>query len=219
MEEKDLRKMPGEVTETAGGKTLYKPPEHRTVNYMYYTIQNLDDIGVSLLMKRMLHSKSFIDSLVWEVLKSCVSVQTGLSVVKQADMIKKCKGWGSEVSKSSVSESMKRMQSIMLIDGQPIPELVRDYYKNDVWNGYILNPDVVVCGEHSRARRLWKEAGEQKQKAEEMKAKALTEQTIERVRERVRNGEEVTAAIHSEVAQIKDNDMRSHVRWAIDEAF
>ncbi|MFA7175089.1 MAG: hypothetical protein WC340_17080 [Kiritimatiellia bacterium] len=219
MEEKDLRKMPGKVTETAGGKTLYKPPEHRTVNFMYYTIQNLDDIGVSLLMKRMLHSKSFIDSLVWEVLKSCVSVQTGLSVIKQADMIKKCKNWGAEVSKSSVSESMKRMQSVMLIDNQKVPELVREYYKNGIWNGYIMNPDVVVCGDHSRARRLWKEAGEQKQKSEEMKAKLLTEQTIERVRQRVASGEETSIAIHEELATIKDNDMRHQVRWTVEDAF
>lgn len=218
MEEKDLRKMPGKVTETVGGKTLYKPPEHRTVNYMYYTIQSLDETGVSLLMKRMLHSKSFVDMLVWEALKSFLSVETGLATVKQKEILDRCEKFGG-VSKGSVSESMKRMQSIITIDGQQIPELVRDHYRSGAWNGYILNPDIVVCGEHSRARRLWKEAGEQKQKAEEMKAKALTEQTIERVRERVRNGEEVTAAIHSEVAQIKDNDMRSHVRWAVDEAF
>jgi hypothetical protein len=79
---------------------------------------------------------------VWQALKSCLVLETGLVHVTQAVLAQRASLRPAQVSKAMA----------LLRQG----DLVRDMSgANCDLRGMALNPDLVIIGDHGRARRLW----------------------------------------------------------------
>lgn len=211
MEKEKLSKMQGKL-HVEDGKDVFKPYKVKKVKFERYAIINADR---TLLYKHMASSRSFSDMITFDCLVSCIAVETGLANVKQKDVVEL-----TGVSKARVSESMRRLLSTVDYEVQRVSEIVREYHgSNGRFLGYIVNPDIAFAGDHVRAYKLWSEAGKQQIAAAAAKIKSLTEQTIERTRQRVEAGEEVTTAIYAALDEIKDAALRAEVRWTVEDAF
>ena len=170
----------------------------------YYVAESIDK---RLLIDRICTTRKFSDMLVWEVLKTNLSIFTGLAHVKQSEIVEATK-----LSKGQVSEAMKRLKSpVIFDDGQKLPELVREYEGSERPAGFALNPEVVIIGEHNRARDLWDDA----QKQHEAVAEKQVREIIKRINSRIDAGEEECFVLDDELAKIKDAKVKSDVEFEL----
>jgi hypothetical protein len=104
----ELTKMAGKLYEE-DGKPLYRPKRIEKVKFdmdpelnRYFNC----NLNQDLLLRRMLISRSFVDFTLWEVLKTNLSLLTGLSYIKQSEVVK-----ATGISKGKISESLKRLKT------------------------------------------------------------------------------------------------------------
>ncbi len=125
------------------GTNVFQPKKREKVDFAMYVIENKDK---SLLLSKI--GKHYADLFVFNVLESQLSVITGVADVKQIEIAKLA-----GIHTVKICASMKRLKDA---------DLIRKFDKCDgVPSGFVLHPDVVVIGDHKRARALWKKAGEQ----------------------------------------------------------
>ena len=112
-----------------------------------YMNSNLDR---SLLLKRVQATRNYSDLAVWESLTANLSILTGVSHCKQSE-IAEMTGF----DKSVVSHAMKRLKHTVDTENGILSELVREFEGDvDTPPGFILNPNLVIIGDHDRARAI-----------------------------------------------------------------
>lgn len=169
-----------------------------------YFVENIDQ---NLLFERISATRNYADAIVWQVLKANLVTSSGLSHVKQTDIVNATK-----LSKSQVSEAMKRLKSVILSDSRKLPELVRECDKNSEHaEGFALNPELVIIGDHQRARNLWDDAQKQREAAVAKQVKEI----IARINSRIDAGEVENSVIDDELAKVKDANVKSDVEFEL----
>jgi hypothetical protein len=154
--------------------------------------------------------------LVFQVMKGKLSVLTGLAHVKQAEIVKATK-----LNKGQVSSAIKRLKSPIDLneEGHKLPELVREYEGDSKRPaGFVLNPEIVITGEHNRARELWdgaKKQSEAAQKRREAEVAKLVQEIIDRINDRINAGEVESLVIDDELSKVKDVCVKEDVEFAL----
>ena len=182
-----------------------------------YFVENIDQ---QLLIDRILFTRNYSDMLVFQVMNGKLSVLTGLAHVKQAEIVKATK-----LNKGQVSSAIKRLKSPIVLneDGHKLPELVREYEgdtKRPAW--FVLNPEIVITGDHNRARELWDgakkqiEAAQKRRKAEVAK---LVQEIIDRINDRINAGEVESVVVDDELSKVKDVCVKEDVEFAMTPAW
>lgn len=194
-------------------KTVFRAKKQTKINFENggrYMNSNLDR---SLLLKRIQATRNYSDVIVWESLTANLSILTGLSHCKQSEIAEM-----TGLDKSVVSHAMKRLKNTVETDDEVLDELVREFEGNkDTPPGFILNPELVIIGEHSRARKLWNEAEEQR----EEKAKKQAQSLIYKIKAQIENSDcEVWKVVKDELDSAKtDENVRAQVRCYFNEEF
>lgn len=138
-------RMPGDLVETEEGKTFWRrkadkvkftdPSGKRRYEYVIECAEQ------GALFRAV--GRQYSAFAVWQALKCALVLETGLVHITQVALAKRAGMRPAQVS----------MALALLRDA----DLVRDVGgATDEIRGWALNPDLVMIGDHARARRLWK---------------------------------------------------------------
>jgi DNA-binding transcriptional regulator GbsR (MarR family) len=166
-----------------------------------------------LLIKRIVATKNYSDMIVIQFLMSNLSLISGLVHINQKKIIDDL-----ELDQSNVSHSLKRLKNTVKLENKVVlAELVRDFEGDeDFASGLALHPELVIIGDHDRARLLWEIAGKQK----EDRAKKRVQELIEKITARVKNSDEAWKAVKEELQKAKaDESVSEEVKRYFNEEF
>ena len=140
-------RMPGDLVEAEDGKTFWR----RKADKVAFTDRSgkrrheyvIESVEQGQLFRAI--GRQYSVFAVWHALKGSLVLETGLVHMTQAALAKRANMRPAQVS----------MALTLLKDA----DLVRDVGgASDDIRGLALNPDLVIIGDHARARRLWKTA-------------------------------------------------------------
>lgn len=146
-------KMPGKVFD-GDGKTLWRHKADKVKfqdqfgNRLEYVVESCDQ---HRLFKKI--AGQYPCYALWQVLKASLTIETGLVHINQVELARL-----SEMRPAQVSKAMLVLKDV---------DLVRKLFASDECRspGLALDPELVMIGDHARARRLWNLAESQSSSA------------------------------------------------------
>jgi hypothetical protein len=194
------------------GEKVLRPVKELKVKFEGDRYVNLNR-NQDLLIKRILATKHYSDMIVFQYLISNLSLISGLVHINQKKIIDDLK-----LDQSNVSHALKRLKHpVELKNKQVLAELVRDFEGDeDFASGLALHPELVIIGDHDRARLLWEIAGKQ----QEDRVKKRVQELIEKITARVKNSDEAWKAVKEELQKAKaDKSVSEEVKRYFNEEF
>jgi hypothetical protein len=186
------------------GTNVFRPLRKDKIEFAMYIIENKDQ---TFLLQKI--GKHYADLYVYQILKTQLSVITGVADVKQITIAALA-----GIDTAKISASVKRLQAA---------DLVRKLERFDgVPSGFVLNPDVVVVGDHKRARLLWEKAREQARSNKHASANALADTLIDNINTLVcdiDDDDERQAIIEKTIAQSDNNAVKKLATEYFNERF
>jgi hypothetical protein len=138
-------RMPGDLIEAEDGKTFWRRKADKVAFTDRSGKRRLEYVIESVEQGQLFRAigRQYSVFAVWHALKGALVLETGLVHMTQAALAKRA-----GMRPAQVSKALNLLR---------VADLVRDVGRvNDEIRGLALNPDLVIIGDHVRARRLWK---------------------------------------------------------------